>query len=222
MRSTKKLNFHESYVPEPNSGCWLWERSTAGKGYNQYGRISYNKRVQRAHRVSWQIHNGPIPVGMLVCHKCDTPLCVNPDHLFLGTHKENMRDMVNKGRSITGEKHYHAKLTLGQVKEIRKLRQSGVATKQLSQKYGVGDDAIIRCFNGQCWGLGKIDVPDLRVKNLPRGEKHHNSKLTDEQRVAIARDTRSSSIIAKEYGIHFATVCKIRKKAKLSELETVE
>lgn len=80
--------------PEPNSGCWLW---TAGLGGSGYGALRYGTPT-RAHRVSYMVFVGPITDGLFVCHRCDTPLCVNPDHLFLGTAKDNAVDAMRKGR----------------------------------------------------------------------------------------------------------------------------
>ncbi len=87
--------FNEKWMPEPNSGCWLW---TAYVDRDGYGNITINRKPTPAHRASWELFKGTIPKGLLVCHKCDTPACVNPDHLFLGTHKDNIRDSFAKGR----------------------------------------------------------------------------------------------------------------------------
>lgn len=88
--------FDAKVVPEPTSGCYLWIGSYTGHGY---GSFWTGTRNERAHRVAWQFAHGPIPNGQEVCHRCDVPSCVNPDHLFLGTHQRNMRDSFDKGRS---------------------------------------------------------------------------------------------------------------------------
>lgn len=86
--------------PESDAGCWLWVGSRTRDGY---GLVVVQRSMRRvahlAHRIAWEMHNGPIPDGACVCHRCDQPLCIRPDHLFLGTHTENMRDAAAKGRT---------------------------------------------------------------------------------------------------------------------------
>ena len=95
MRKSWAKPFEDCYEPCPVSGCWLWTQALKGDGY---GHKHYEGKYQSAHRISWKLNRGPIPDGMFVLHHCDVMRCVNPDHLFLGTHEDNMRDAHEKGR----------------------------------------------------------------------------------------------------------------------------
>jgi len=109
--------FEAKYIPEPNSGCWLWEGATLPYGYGQF---AVRKGLMNlAHRVSWLLHRGEIPKGLNVLHKCDVPGCVNPDHLFLGTHADNVADKVSKGRGSHGSRNGMSTLTEADVLAIR-------------------------------------------------------------------------------------------------------
>ena len=127
-----KMEFEDSYCPEPNSGCWLWTKAINGFGY---GSIWKNNTAMGAHRYSYELYVGEIPDGLYVCHRCDIRSCVNPNHLFLGTAKDNCHDMYFKGRDRTrGENHWQCKITDQQVEEIR--NDSRIA-REIAPEYGV-------------------------------------------------------------------------------------
>ena len=129
--------------------CWLWQKSKTKQGY---GQTTYKKKRMYTHRVSWTIHNGEIPDGAQVLHKCDTPPCVNPDHLFLGTNRDNVDDKIAKGRVPLGEQASGSKLTQKQVLEIRKLHAEGLLSQgQLGRNYGVSDVTINNIVHRRQW-----------------------------------------------------------------------
>lgn len=135
--------------------CWLW---TGGTDTNGYGQLSVGGRLRLAHRMSWELTYGPIPPGRhygttCVCHKCDTPACVNPAHLFLGSHTDNMRDCAAKGRQpgAPGERHPHHKLTEAQVLNIRRLRKEGRTGPSIAQAYNISTTLVYRIAKGKTW-----------------------------------------------------------------------
>ena len=133
-------------------GCWEWTGGlVGGRGLSgkRYGQISSRRAKIYAHVLSWEIENKtPVPNGICVLHRCDTPACVNPGHLFLGTLQDNHRDMVQKGRQMRGEKHYRAKLSESDVREIR---SSTEATATLARRYGLSRSAIGGVRYGKNW-----------------------------------------------------------------------
>jgi DNA-binding XRE family transcriptional regulator len=138
---------------QKSEGCWLWQGARIPGGY---GVMRFQKKQQLTHRIVWQLTQGVIPKGSCVCHKCDNPPCVNPDHLFLGSHKDNMNDMHRKGRAgdhewwkRPGRKHHRAVLTLEQASEIRKLYSDTDATQRdLASRFGVSQSAIWHILKG--------------------------------------------------------------------------
>jgi hypothetical protein len=134
--------------------CWIW---TGCKDNSGYGLISVGGRMMRTHRLAWELTHGPIPFGLFVCHHCDTRACINPEHLFLGTHKDNMQDKVRKGRRngggpAYGERNGSAKLTTMQVIEIRQLyNSSDISERELAQRFGIGKSQAHRIVSGVNW-----------------------------------------------------------------------
>lgn len=144
---TLKERFEEKYIPEPNSGCWLWEAYTDRDGY---GRFGVGGEVLRAHRVSYQMYKAA-PGDKHVCHRCDTPGCVNPDHLFLGTNEDNHQDKIRKKRHCYGTRNGNALLSADDVKEIRSAPKERGSGKMLAEKYGVLPSTISMIRSGKLW-----------------------------------------------------------------------
>ena len=146
--------FMSRVVKDP-CGCWLWAgyvRKKTRSNHKEYGNFWLNGKQTLAHRASWMLHKGEIPTGQIVCHSCDTPLCVNPDHLWLGTQADNMKDAWAKGRGKNnakqGERHKLSKLTECMVKEIKESAMSGV---ELAKRFGVSSSTISMIRNGRNW-----------------------------------------------------------------------
>lgn len=135
-------------MPVTESGCWFWLGNLDEGGY---GTIRISGKMLKAHRASWMLHRGQIPDGLKVLHSCDIPCCINPDHLFLGTQVDNMRDRASKGRDpdTRGTKNGRAKLTEDQVRAIR--AETG-SNSEIAKRYGVGKSMVSYIRLGRNWG----------------------------------------------------------------------
>lgn len=121
--------------------CWLWMGSKHERGY---GQLWLNGKIMRAHRFSWELVNGPFPEGMKACHRCDTPSCVNPSHIFLGSDLDNSRDCIEKGRHLS-------KLTVEKVSAIKRLVRKHGDSTAIARLLGVSTTAIRSIARGKTW-----------------------------------------------------------------------
>jgi hypothetical protein len=132
--------------------CWNWHGIMNTNGY---GRFSLNDRHRLAHRVSFQMFIGQIPKGMVVCHRCDNRKCVNPNHIWLGTQSENLKDAFVKGRmkhpDTTGEKNGNRKLSWEKVRAIREMKSSGVKSFLIASSFNVSTSTIYDIVKNRIW-----------------------------------------------------------------------
>ena len=153
-RTPKKVDVRirfEKYVNRRgDNGCHIWTGPPGDVGYGNFG---INGKTYRSHRAAWEIYRGPIPGGLCVLHRCDNKMCVNPDHLFLGTRADNVADMMAKGRGrkATGERVGNSKLKEDQVKEIRMLVAGGMKQTEVAAKFGVHSSWVSRISRNEFW-----------------------------------------------------------------------
>ena len=136
---------------QKTEGCWLWTGSVSGGWYGQIQSGPRGGRPLLAHRLSYELHVGPIPDGLYVLHRCDNGLCVNPDHLFLGTHDDNMHDRDTKNRVAHGERHCNARLTEDQVKSIRRRSAAGDSDETIAKEFGISTWNVRHIVKRETW-----------------------------------------------------------------------
>lgn len=131
-------------------GCWEWAAGTSRRGY---GLIRGEPPTGNlgAHRASWEMHFGPVPAGLLVCHRCDNRKCVRPDHLFLGTPADNMLDRDAKGRQARGAVNGKAVLVEGQVQAVRAMLAMGFSQRKVAKRIGTSASAVCHIASGKNW-----------------------------------------------------------------------
>lgn len=153
MKRTPAIKrFENNVYPEPNTGCWLWT-GCVSPGKWGYGVFWVDGKTIKVHRYSYIIFKGEIPKGLFVCHSCDQPSCVNPDHLFLGTHQDNMKDMNSKGRggSTKGERSRLSRLTTQQVLDIRSMYSDGNSSIKIAKRFSITDRNVMHIVNRETW-----------------------------------------------------------------------
>lgn len=149
--------------------CWEWLAGKSSTGYGAFwipAGFSQPGRTVGAHRVAWTLTYGPIPKGLWVLHRCDNPGCVNPYHLFLGTHEDNQADAARKGRMAYGERNASSKLTEEEVRRIRELYATGKWTWQkLADKFGISDVQVGHIIHREQWARLDEEMHDGHTYN---------------------------------------------------------
>lgn len=141
-----------SNIQEQPDGCWMYTGTKDGSGY---GQMQCDGVRKRAHVVSYEYHIGPITNGMYVCHRCDRPCCVNPEHLFLGSHTDNVQDMWAKGRGVLqntqGINNGQATLSDEKVIEIRRLYERGMGQTKIGNMFSIDNSTIWKIVHRKTW-----------------------------------------------------------------------
>ncbi len=191
-RFWKKVNKDGPTMPHMTTPCWVWMGYTDRKGYGRFS-LTADKSTP-AHRFSYELHNGPIPIGMFSCHHCDNPPCCRPDHLFAGTQLDNEADKAAKGRQPKGERngsHTHPE---------RRARGERSGARTHPEKIPRGESHWTR-------------VSPEKIQSMPRGERHYKTKFTDadiiEIRIRHSQGGITIKQIADERGAERATISKI-------------
>lgn len=225
-------------------GCWEWMSGPE----NRYGSFSLGRKADGgmvAHRFSWILAHGPIPSGLFVCHRCDNRKCVRPSHLFLGTQADNMRDMVEKGRSPKGEKHGRvkdpsciprgeaigtAKLTDAQAQEIvARYCAGGVSSNDIATEMGVTKPCVQRVLRGKTWAHLRqpehaTAIADAKraivQERKPRGERSGQARFTEAQVASIRARYAAGGVtqreLAREFGVTQTAVFYVLKRRNWS------
>ena len=211
---TFRARFYENVDRNGPTGCWLW---TAAKDPNGYGLASFGGCVNRAHRWAYIFEKGPIgryspKRSLSICHTCDNPTCVNPEHLFEGTDADNAADMVAKGRSLKGEEHGASVLTEAAVKAIRRDPRS---SRQVAESHGVSQGTVHSVWAYETWQHSdpgaKEELAQYRAERA-QPPTYGGAKLTREQVLEIRADDRPMAELAVAYDVTYGTIGGIKAK----------
>ena len=192
--------FHERYKIT-DSGCWEW---TGNRCINGYGRLNDKKM----HRFSWEYYNGKkVPDGLYICHKCDNPPCVNPEHLYAGTAADNIRDAKERGRlnPARGEKQPNAKLTNS---DARKIYVDDRADEIIAAEFGVSRKCVSRVKTGKSWSYVTKDLTPLKRINL-YSDEWHTKKLRSKDVLEIIKSRKTIKFLSEKYNVRPCTITRI-------------
>lgn len=206
--------FHARYIINAVTGCWMWIGDRDKDGYGQWQIAKIPRRIRlKAHRIAWELFNGQIPDRMEVCHHCDNPPCVNPDHLFLGPHSANMLDRNRKGRHAHGERQGSSRLLDADIIAIRQSTDTLVA---LSTRYKVSFQTISDIKNRKLWKHIEGERVDAFGGNRGRKGSRHGMAILDEAKVIEIRLLHSSKMsvaaIARQFGVSDGVIRHIIKR----------
>lgn len=150
----RRLSVYDRFWAKINktATCWLWVGAADEKGY---GTFYFTGKIVKSHRVSWELHHGAIPEGKCILHTCDTPACINPDHLFVGTKRDNAIDMVAKGRhaDLRGSRGPGCKLTEAQVLHIRRMLSDGESQVRIAKLFAISNRQISNIHRNKSWKI---------------------------------------------------------------------
>ena len=206
--------------------CWEWKGARFDPPWD-YGMIangtlpSGKPKMVGAHRISWELHNGPIPGGMRVCHTCDNPPCVNPAHLFLGTAKDNTQDMVKKGRCnpAVGERGGFAKLTWEGVRELRRrYATEHISHTRLARELGLAQGTVSAILRGEAWqeeGMLLVDTREKARVDTLRGSGIASARLKESDIPTIrelAANGEPQRAIAARFGVAQSQIGKVIRR----------
>lgn len=210
--------FEQQYEVNEETGCWEWTGTRHNFGYGQFG---VDGGTMGAHRYSYKLHNDGIPDGAHICHKCNNPPCVNPDHLYAGSPKSNAQDAIeagsfpHEGSTKSGEENRHSHINNDDVRKMReRYANSDVTYTELSDEYDISMGAVSRMIRGESYkdAGGPTDI-DTHSRMARRGEKANTAKLKEsdvaEIRSVYSNEDISMADLGDRYGVSASAVCSI-------------
>lgn len=195
--------YFEKYVikNEDPDKCWGWSGMKTPSGYG----ILHCSNLRRAHRLSWIIHNGPFPKELHVLHKCDMRSCTNPNHLFLGTHQDNMNDMLKKGRVDLTEEQV--------IRIIADIKGGDKGIVNIAKEYGISVTTVTRIKQNKSW-----KYIDRDVSTVPRKSTKLNRSSIKEIKLLLKENVTSKEI-AKKYNVSYTTINDIKQSRRYANIE---